>query len=125
MRYNLEFRELTFYGLTRKISGQTILSSQQDLDFGPNFPKNGDIPVVKNSVTRPITPAVQRLITCQIPAYNLYYIFQYSYLILIEESFCLDTVCSAELLKSRLFWATGTMSTTEPNKNTLCRVLLI
>ena len=111
MRYNLEFRELTFYGLTRpqsirklkQISGQTILSSQQDLDFGPNFPKNGDIPVVKNSVTRPITPAVQRLITCQIPAYNLYYTFQYSYLILIEESFCLDTVCSAELLKSRLF----------------------
>ena len=89
MRYNLEFRKLTFYGLTRpqsirkskQISGQTILSSPQDLEFNPNFAKNRDIPVVKNSVTRPVTPAVlttdtlySTLITCQIPAYNLYYI---------------------------------------------------
>ena len=66
MRYNLEFRKLTFYGLTRpqsirkskQISGQTILSSPQDLEFNPNFAKNRDIPVVKNSVTRPVTPAV-------------------------------------------------------------------
>ena len=66
MRYSLEFRELTFYGLTRpqsirkskQISGQTILSSPQDLEFDPNFAKNRDIPVVKNSVTRPVTPAV-------------------------------------------------------------------
>ena len=89
MRYNLEFRKLTFYGLTRpqsirkskQISGQTILSSPQDLEFNPNFAKNRDIPVVKNSVTRPVTPAVLAtdtlltfysiLITCQIPAYNL------------------------------------------------------
>ena len=99
MRYNLEFRKLTFYGLTRpqsirkskQISGQTILSSPQDLEFNPNFAKNRDIPVVKNSVTRPVTPAVlttdslstfySTLITCQIPAYNLYYIFQYTCLI--------------------------------------------
>ena len=98
MRYNLEFRKLTFYGLTRpqsirkskQISGQTILSSPQDLEFNPNFAKNRDIPVVKNSVTRPVTPAVlttdalkhhSTLITCQILAYNLYYIFQYTYLI--------------------------------------------
>ena len=66
MRYNLEFRKLTFYGLTRpqyirkskQISGQTILSSPQDAEFNPNFAKNRDIPVVKNSVTRPVTPAV-------------------------------------------------------------------
>ena len=59
MRYNLEFRKLTFYGLTRpqyirkskQISGQTILSSPQDAQFNPNFAKNRDIPVVKNSVT--------------------------------------------------------------------------
>ena len=97
MRYNLEFRKLTFYGLSRpqyirklkQISRQTILSSPQDAEFNPNFAKNRDIPVVKNSVTRPVTPAVfttdslstSTLITCQIPAYNLYYIFQYTYLI--------------------------------------------
>ena len=41
MRYNLEFRKLTFYGLTRpqsirkskQISGKTILSSAQDFEF--------------------------------------------------------------------------------------------
>ena len=99
MRYNLEFRKLTFYGLTRpqsirkskQISGQTILSSPQDAQFNPNFAKNRDIPVVKNSVRRPVTPAVittatistfySTLITCQTPAQNLYYIFQYTYLI--------------------------------------------
>ena len=65
-RYNLEFCKLTFYGLTRphstrkskQISGQAILSSPQDLEFNPNFAKNRDIPVVKSSVTRPVTPAV-------------------------------------------------------------------
>ena len=102
MRYNLEFRKLTFYGLTRpqyirkskQIFGQTILSSPQDAEFNPNFAKNRDIQVVKNSVTRPVTPAAlttdslstfqsfySTLITRQIPAYNLYYIFQYIYLI--------------------------------------------
>ena len=63
MRYNLKFRKLTPYGLTRlqcirkskQISGKTILSSPQDLEFNPNFAKNRDIPVVKNSVTRPVT----------------------------------------------------------------------
>ena len=94
MRYTLEFRKLTFYGLTspkyirksKQIFGQTILSSPQDAQFNPSFAKNRDIPVVKNSVTRPVTPAVlttdslstfySTLITCRIPAYNLYYIFQ-------------------------------------------------
>ena len=89
MRYNLEFRKLTFYGLTRpqsirkskQISGQTILSSLQDAQFNSNFAKNRDIPVVKDSVRRPVTPAVlttgtlstfysqySTLITCQTPA---------------------------------------------------------
>ena len=99
IRYNLEFRKLIFYALTRpqsirksrQISGQTIFSSPPDPEFNPNFAKNRDIPVVKNSVTRPVTPTVlttdtlktfySTLITCQIPAYNLYYIFQYTYLI--------------------------------------------
>ena len=66
MHYNLEFSKLTFYGLTtpqsirksKQISGQTILSSPQDLEFNANFEKNRAIPVIKNSVTRPVTPAV-------------------------------------------------------------------
>ena len=66
MRYNLKLRTLTLYGLTRpqsirksrQIFGQTIFSSPQDLEFNPNLAKNRDIPVVKNSVTRPVTPAV-------------------------------------------------------------------
>ena len=45
MRYNLKFRKLILYGLTRpqsirkskQIYGQTILSSPQDLEFNPNF----------------------------------------------------------------------------------------
>ena len=45
MRYNLEFRKLTFYGLTRpqcirklkQISGQTILSSPQDHESYPSY----------------------------------------------------------------------------------------
>ena len=55
MRYNLKFRKLTLYGLARpqsitkskQISGKTILSSPQDLEFNPSFAKNSDIPVVK------------------------------------------------------------------------------
>ena len=66
IRYNLEFRKLIFCGLTRpqsirksrQIFGQTIFSSPQDLEFNPNLAKNRDIPVVKTSVTRPVTPAV-------------------------------------------------------------------
>ena len=68
MRYNLEFRKLTLYGITRpqsirkskQISGQTTLSSPHNLEFNPNVAKNRDIPVVKNSViyTRPVTPGV-------------------------------------------------------------------
>ena len=57
MCYNLKFRKLTFYGLTRpqsirksrQMSGQTILSSPQVLEFNPNFAKNRDIQVVKNN----------------------------------------------------------------------------
>ena len=70
MRHNLEFRKLTFYGLKgpqsirklKRISGQTISSDPQDLEFNPNFAEKRDIPVVKNSVTRPVTPAVLRQI---------------------------------------------------------------
>ena len=66
MRYNLKFRKLTFWGLTRpqsnrkskQNSGQTILSSPQDLEFNTNFAKNRDIQVVKNSVTLPVTPVL-------------------------------------------------------------------
>ena len=62
-RYYLEFSKLTLYGITRpqsirkskQISGQTILSSPQDLEFNPNFGKNHDTCMVKNSVTRPVT----------------------------------------------------------------------
>ena len=54
-RYNLEFRKLTLYGITRpqsmkksqQISRQTILSSPQDLGLNPNFAKNRDITVIK------------------------------------------------------------------------------
>ena len=68
MRYNLKIRKLTFYCLTRpksikkskQISGQTILSSPQDVEFNPNSAKNRDIDVVKNSVTRPVTPVTDR-----------------------------------------------------------------
>ena len=60
MRYNLEFRKLTFYGITRaqsirkskQISGQMILSSPQDLEFNPNFAKNRNILVAKNWALR-------------------------------------------------------------------------
>ena len=66
MRYNLKFLKLTFYCLIRpqsirklkQISGQTILSSPQDVEFNPNFAKKRDIAVVKNSVTRPVTPVL-------------------------------------------------------------------
>ena len=66
MRYNLKFRKLTFYCLTtpqsirksKQISGQTILSSPQDVEFNPNFAKKRDIAVVKNSVTPPVTPVL-------------------------------------------------------------------
>ena len=62
MRYNLEFRKFTLYGI---ITPQSIrktetnlwandLSSLQDLEFNPNFAKNRDIPEAKNSVTRPV-----------------------------------------------------------------------
>ena len=95
MRYNLEFRKMTFYGLARpqsirkskQISRQRILSIPQDVEFNPDFAKNRDIPVAKISVTRPVTPAVffqhsiqhwshakfQHTIYC--------YIFRYTYLI--------------------------------------------
>ena len=67
-RYNFKFRKLTFYGITRpqsirkskQISGQTILSSLQDTEFNPIFAKNRDIRMVKNSVTRPVTPVLPK-----------------------------------------------------------------
>ena len=69
MRYNLKFRKLTFYCLTRprsirkskQISGQTILSSPYDVEFNLNSAeKKSHIAVVKNSVTRPVTPVTDR-----------------------------------------------------------------
>ena len=65
-RYNLEFRKLALYGITRsqsirkskEISEQTILSSPQDHEFKPNFAKNRGIRMVKNSVTWPVTPVL-------------------------------------------------------------------
>ena len=64
MRYNLEFRKSNLITRpqsikkSKQISGQTILSSPQDLEFNSNFAKNRDITVINNSVTRPVTPAV-------------------------------------------------------------------
>ena len=57
MRYNLEFRKLTLYSIIRsqsikkskQISGQTILSSPQDLELNPNFAKHRDIRVIKKA----------------------------------------------------------------------------
>ena len=65
-RYNLEFRKLTFYGITRpqsirkskQISGQTTLSTPQDIEFNRNFAKNRDTHMVKNSVTRAVKPVL-------------------------------------------------------------------
>ena len=115
MRYNLEFRKLTFYGLTRpqyireskQIFGQTILSSPQDAEFNPNFAKNRDIQVVKNSVTRPVMPAVLTTYLFNadhMPNSSIQSILHLSmHLSYLEESFCLDTIYSVELPKSRLF----------------------
>ena len=115
MRYNLEFRKLTFYGLTRpqyireskQIFGQTILSSPQHAEFNPNFAKNRDIQVDKNSVTRPVTPAVlttDLFNADHMPNSSIQSILHLSiHLSYLEESFCLDTIYSVELPKSRLF----------------------
>ena len=62
MRYNLKFRKLTFYCLTRpqsirkskQISGQTILSSPQDGEFNPNFAKKtATLPWLKTALHGP------------------------------------------------------------------------
>ena len=62
MRYTLKFRKLTFYYLTspqsirksKQISGQTILSSPQDVEFNPNFEKkNTTLPWLKIALHRP------------------------------------------------------------------------
>ena len=56
MRYNLEFRKLTLITRpqsikkSKQISGQTILSSPQDLELNPNFAKNRLIIVIKNAL---------------------------------------------------------------------------
>ena len=77
-RYNLEFRKLALYGISRtqsirkskQISGQTILSSPHNLELNPNFARNRDIPVGKNSVIYawPVMPAVRILfnIVCNV-----------------------------------------------------------
>ena len=43
-----------YWKIETEISGQTILSSPQDVAVNPNFAKNRDIPVV----TRPVTPVL-------------------------------------------------------------------
>ena len=118
VRYNLKFRKLTFYCLTRpqsirkskRISGQTILSSPQDAELNPNFAKNRDIPVVKNSVTRPVSGVNDRFTfnilfnADHMPNSSIQSILHLSiHLSYLEESFCLDTIYSVELPKSRLF----------------------
>ena len=118
MRYNLKIRNLTFYCLNRpqsirkskQISGQTILSSPQDTEFNPNFAKNRDIPVVKNSVTRPVSGVNDRFTfnilfnADHMPNSSIQSILHLSiHLSYLEESFCLDTISSAELPTSRLF----------------------
>ena len=123
-RYNLEFCKLTFYGLTRpqsirkskQISGQTILSSPQDLEFNPNFAKNRDIPVVKIALHGPSrqqwllavlttdTPLNILFNVDHMPNSSIQSILHLSiHLSYLEESFCLDTIYSVELPKSRLF----------------------
>ena len=134
MRYNLEFRKLTFYGLTRpqsirkskQISGQTILSSLQDAEFNPNFAKNRDIPVVKNSVTARHASGVNDRFTFNIlfnadhmPNSSIQSILHLSiHLSYLEETFCLDTIYNAESLKSRLFWATSARRRRQSPKET-------
>ena len=117
-RYNLEFRKLTLYGITRpqsikksqQISGQTILSSPQDLELNPNFAKNHDITLKKrhrvchargfnNRYTLNILFNVDHMPNSSIQSI-LHLSIHLSYL---EESFCLDTIYSAELPKGRLF----------------------
>ena len=127
-RYNLEFCKLTFYGLTRpqstrkskQISGQAILSSPQDLEFNPNFAKNRDNPVVKIALHGPSrqqwllavlttdTPFNILFNVDHMPNSSIQSILHRSiHLSHLEWSFCLDTIYSAELPKSRLFWATS------------------
>ena len=57
----IDFLRLQSIRKSKQISGQMILSSPQDLEFNPNFAKNRDIPVVKNSVTRPVTPVLRKI----------------------------------------------------------------
>ena len=119
MRYNLEFRKLTFYGLTRpqstrkQTSGQTILSSPKDLEFNPNFAENRCIPVerytarhasgVNDRYTLNILFKVDHMPNSSIQSI-LHLSIHLSY---FEESFCLDAIYSAELPKSQLFWGTS------------------
>ena len=88
------FLRTLFFRPFRLSLAPTICPWVSEDEFNPHFAKNRDIPVVKNRVTRPVTPAVlttdsfstfySTLITCQIPAYNLYYIFQCNTLILFR-----------------------------------------
>ena len=61
MCYNLKFRKLILYGLTRpqsirkskQIYGQTILSSPQDLEFNPNLGKIATFQWLKEALHSP------------------------------------------------------------------------
>ena len=85
LRYNLEFRKLTLYGITRpqsirkskQISGQTILSSPHNLELNSNLREIATFQWLKIALYMH-GPSCQRyrysltlyatLITCQIPA---------------------------------------------------------
>ena len=118
MRCNLEFRKLTFYGLTRpqsirkskQISGQVILSSPQDLEFNPKLRKIETFQWLKIALHgRPVTPAVLTTVLFlfnadHMPNSSIQSILHLStHLSYLEDSVCLDTIYSIELPKSRLF----------------------
>ena len=102
MRYNLKYRKLTLYGLTRpqsirkskQISGQTILSSPQDLEFNPNF---ATFQWLTHSVTQRITLAVlttDTLYVDQMPNSSIQFKLHLSIHLIsyLEESLRLDTI---------------------------------
>ena len=61
MRYDLEFRKLTFYQKMETNLWAIDWSGPQDVDFNSNFAKNRDITMVKNSLTTPVTPVMLRI----------------------------------------------------------------
>ena len=126
MRYNVEFRKLTLITRpqsiekSKQISGQTILSSPQDLILR----KIATLQWLKMRYMVCYASGVNNRYTLNIlfndghlPNSSIQYILHLSiHLSYLEESFCFDTihVYSTELPKGRLFWATC-----PPKKQTL------